>query len=233
MQVPQSDPQKAVVFDMDGVLFDSEPVHNQAWLDVLAPFGVTYPMEWFAPWSGVSDSRLAQYLADSGIVPCEADSLLRLKRERYRQIAGPRLRVFEGVADGLARLRECGRRIALCTSCTLAEARYSLDAGGVLRYFDELITIDDVARPKPAPDPYVLAARRLGREPRQCYAVEDSESGIQSAWTAGLSVLAVANSCPVGNLNLALRVFPGTAAVIGWLVEGNRTSTLPEARAFR
>jgi beta-phosphoglucomutase len=187
--VPEFD---AILFDFDGVLIDSEPVHFACWAEVLAPLGVSLDWEWFlAHGIGIDDRQMMRDIAAGCDPPRIWESLWErypAKRDlfRARMLAAPPFP--PSIREMLERLRP-DYRMAVVTSSGRAEIEPMLEAAGLNRYFDTLVCSRDAARHKPAPDPYLLAAGRL--EARKPLVVEDSPAGMASARAAGFEVLEV------------------------------------------
>jgi sugar-phosphatase len=182
----------AVLFDMDGTLIDSMAGSLQAW----------------ARWATEHDVDPA-YLADLGgrpaaqVIPAlltadrVADALARIEHLE-NEVAAEGIELLPGTAEALAALPP--DRVAIVTSCTrtLLAARL---AGSQLPRPREIVTFDDVEHGKPAPDPFLLGARRLGADPARCLAVEDAPAGLASARAAGCTTLAVGDTHPHDELD--------------------------------
>ncbi|MHB9024362.1 MAG: HAD family hydrolase [Armatimonadota bacterium] len=182
---------RGVIFDMDGVLCDSEPLHMRAWQQVLGPYGISVTTTWLAQWVGVADSVFAGYCVREYGVELSPEALLARKRDAYREITERELTLFPGVKDGIEWLHAHGILLAVATSSIRVEAERNLTRLGVLDYLTALVTANDVERLKPAPDAFLLAAERLGLAPDECAAFEDSAAGVAAAREAGCRVLAV------------------------------------------
>jgi len=206
---------KGLVFDLDGVLVDSEPLHMAAWRAALEEHDLSYPESWFANWVGVPDSDLAKHLVAHHDLAVSSTELRDSKRSCFRDLATHELKPFDGVLSGLASLRtSC--RIGCATGSARREARHALDAAGLLSFMDALVTADDVAHSKPFPDTYIRAADELGLPPGQCLAVEDSPTGLESAAKAGCRTIAVLTTHAESELS-ADQIFPDMAAALCWL----------------
>ena len=202
---------------MDGVLIDSEPLHLQAWREALQQVGLQFDDAWFAQWVGVPDTVLAEHVAAANELPVSSAALRDAKRERFRSLAASALRTYDGVLPGLQRLAACVH-LACATGSARREAVHALRVTGLDTVLETLVSADDVARSKPAPDTFLKAAELLGVEPGACVAVEDSPTGIAAAQTAGLRVLGVSTTHAAHELP-ALQVFPSTAAALQWVAE--------------
>jgi len=183
---------EAILFDFDGVLADTEPVHCACWAEVLRPMGVTLTWDFYRRCCiGIDDREMLRMMAADAHPPRDWRELWALypaKQEifRARVLAAP---PFDPRLDAfLARLHTTCK-LAVVSSSACAEIDPLLDAGGLRHHFDTLIGGDSVVHHKPAAEPYRLAAERLGV--RSALVVEDSQAGIESGRAAGFEVLAV------------------------------------------
>ena len=182
---------RAAVFDMDGLLLDSEPGWERAEIELHARRGLPYTEEDRRASLGRSVGEVVTtFTRRFGLPPSDEPAVRRelmdLVRAEYRAGHPPRPGAVELVErlDGRMPLG-----VASNTSRDLVEP--ALEAAGIADAFDVVVTVDDVARPKPAPDLYELACRRLGVDPADAIAFEDSDAGVRSASAAGLTVVAV------------------------------------------
>jgi HAD superfamily hydrolase (TIGR01509 family) len=207
-----------VVFDLDGVVADSEPLHIRAWVQVLDGLGVgpeSLGRDVLAAWVGVPDAEIVGGLAQRFALPLTAEQLLDRKRAAYRALVPEALAAFPGVPEELASWD--GVPLGMATATPRREAELMLRTLGLTGVFRVLITRDDVQRPKPAPDCYLLAASRLGLDPARCAAVEDAPYGVKAARAAGMHVLGVTTSYPAERLGEAHRLFSTVPQAIRWL----------------
>jgi HAD superfamily hydrolase (TIGR01509 family) len=182
----------SILFDFDGVLADTEPVHCACWAEVLAVEGIA--LEWGMyreRFLGIDDREMLRLLAAQAARPVAWEDLWKLypaKKDRFRASVmaappfDPALREFLSALDGRYAL-------AVVSSSSCSEIEPMLEAGGLRRYFRTVVGGENVKHHKPAPDPYLLAAERLGL--RAPLVVEDSEAGLASGRAAGFEVLAV------------------------------------------
>jgi beta-phosphoglucomutase len=181
----------AILFDFDGVLLDSEPLHWACWTEALAPLGIHVEWEYYRDhYLGVADRDMIPIIAARAHPPRNWESLWErypVKRECLRKrLEQPPF--LPDLADLLGELRR-GRKLAVVSTSVRVEVEPALIAGGLRPYFDAVITGENTARHKPAPDPYLLAAQRLSAQ--NPLVLEDSEPGIASGRAAGFEVLAV------------------------------------------
>ncbi|MGH7904703.1 MAG: HAD family hydrolase [Candidatus Dormibacteraceae bacterium] len=194
-----------VVFDMDGVIVDSEAVHELATVSYLRHIGVELDV------GELTRSMYGRRTLD--LSRALAARIGRPAGEVYegRELIGQDLRPMPGLREAIGRLRRAGIRLALATSATRGYADQVLRALSLTEDFEVAVTGDDVRNGKPDPEIYLLAAFRLAADPTHCAAVEDSPNGVASAAAAGMHAVAVPNDATRG-----LR-FPGAAAVVAGL----------------
>ena len=183
---------EAILFDFDGVLLDSEPVHCDCWREVLGPLGVAVTWEVYeAHCVGASDRDMMQIFARLRDPPADP-ALLWEQYERKKQIFRARMEVNPPFAAGVTEFfRELSRnyQLAVVSSSARAEIEPLLEAAGVRQYLETMVCGEDVERHKPAPDPYLLAGRILGIQ--RALVVEDSSQGLESARAAGFEAVRV------------------------------------------
>ncbi len=193
-----------VIFDCDGVLVDSEALSLSALLGMIRTAGGSIGEDAaYEHFLGKSMKSVREILArDFGLVVTDAhltDMRVELMR-RFRE----ELRPVPGVSEMLPRL---GLPYCVASSGTLDRIRYALDVTGLLGLFEpHLFSAAMVARGKPAPDLFLLAAERMGAAPNACLVVEDSPAGVAAARAAGLTVFALTGGAPAGNPALKARL---------------------------
>ena len=186
-------PVGAVIFDMDGLLIDSE----QVWDDVRERLAADWGGRWHSgaqrDMMGMSAPEWSRYMHDViGLpqTPAEIDGeVVRRMEERYRT----ELPLIPGAVEAVGRLA-ARWPLGLASSSNLPLIRLALASSGLAALFDVVVSSEEVAHGKPSPDVYLEAARRLGVEPVQAAAVEDSHNGILAARAAGMRVIAVPNA---------------------------------------
>ena len=204
---------RAAVFDFDGVLVDSEPLHFQALRDAMQPEGITVTREdYYAKYLAYDDrGAIRRVLEDHGISPDaqQLDRIALLKVARFAEVL-KNVTFFPGARD-VVRALGAEMPLAIASGARHAEIEAILSAGGLREPFSVIVGADDVPRTKPDPAPYLVAARGLaafvpGLTPADCLAFEDSVPGIASALAAGMKVVGVAHSYPPEKLRIAHRV---------------------------
>ncbi len=201
----------AVIFDFDGVLADSEPLHFEAFRRVLRREGIELgEREYYERYLGFDDAgALRAVLGDRGRPADDAlvDELVRTKLDVFPQVLDNRQVLFAGAAECVLRL---GARVplAIASGALSHDIDLILGGSGLRERFRAIVAADHTARSKPDPEPYLRAVERLEAAgaipsqtpPRRIVAIEDSRWGLQSARGAGLTTIAVTTSYPAGEL---------------------------------
>jgi HAD superfamily hydrolase (TIGR01509 family) len=180
----------AVIFDMDGLLLESERAIVETQRQAAAALQVAIEPAWWLGMVGYTDAMCRERLV-ALVGKVTADALLARSQAAYLAMAEAGLPHRPGVVALLDWLRAAQVPCAVATSTGHPLAERKLAAAGLLDYFDTVCTSSDVAQPKPAPDIYRLAARRLGVPPARCLALEDSPTGVRAALAAGMTAIQV------------------------------------------
>jgi HAD superfamily hydrolase (TIGR01509 family) len=181
---------EAVVFDLDGVLVDSEPVWEDVRRGLVAERGGHWDADSQRRVMGMSTGEWSAYLADELGVDLPAEAVAREVVDRMVRRYAERVPVLPGAAEAVRRLGAWWP-LGLASSSPPRLIRAVLDHEGLTGLFAVTMSTEEVARGKPAPDVYLAVARRLDVAPERCAAVEDSTNGLRSAHAAGLRVVAV------------------------------------------
>ena len=197
----------AILFDFNGVLVDDEPIHYQAFVEVLAPEGISLPLEDYQRYLGHDDrATFAGFLSERGrrVTDDQLRELVQRKQSAYLRLLGGGPRLFPGARELAEALHRLGIPLAIVSGARRVEIEPTLAACGLSALFSVVVAAEDVLSCKPDPEGYRLALRRLGAAERngRCpgIALEDAPAGISAARAAGLRCIAVANSCPADRL---------------------------------
>jgi HAD superfamily hydrolase (TIGR01509 family) len=188
---PVLTPFAAVVFDMDGTLLDTEAAFKTIVYEVVGGLGYEMREEVHLAMIGSSHERTAELLYEAYGVAFPHALFDTQCRDRMHERMEREVPVKTGAREMLAELSERGIPMAVATSTRAVNALTHLGNAGLLGFFSAVVTRDDVIHPKPHPEPYLLAAERLGLAPRDCLAVEDSHSGVRAAHAAGMRTVMV------------------------------------------
>jgi beta-phosphoglucomutase len=215
-------PARAVIFDMDGVVLASPPMHLASWQQTLAPLGIELSAEELFPLEGTPTELTAQRLTERFLGQAcsdeEARRLAARKRALFREQFNPTL--VPGVGPLLHDLRGRGYRLGLVTGSARSVVDESLAPTGVTGLFEAVVAGDQVTHGKPDPEPYRTAAALLGLPARECLAVENAPLGIRSARAAGMDCVALETTLDAEQLLAAgaSRVFGQARALRRWLL---------------
>ena len=183
---------EAVVFDLDGVLLESEQVWNAAKEELTTELGGQWRESAPRDMMGMSSTEWSRYMSDELAVGLEPQEISAEVVRRLERIYRERLPRLPGAEQAVRALRSHWP-LALASSSNREIIDLALELLGVSDCFGATVSSEEVARGKPAPDVYLEAARRLGVRPERCAAIEDSENGIRSAQAAGMRVIAIPN----------------------------------------
>ena len=181
----------AVIFDLDGVLADSEPWWNQIDAKLLAEYGVSYRGEYHRNVLGVSYQLAVEFYKNAFHISASTEELMRRRGEIATDFFANRVGLFPSAKTTLEQLREMKLPLAVATSSVSASARPLLDRTGIKSLFSVVITGDEVQQGKPHPDIYLRAAKKLGISPEACLVIEDSLAGIAAGKAANMRVAAI------------------------------------------
>jgi beta-phosphoglucomutase family hydrolase len=179
------------IFDLDGTLIDSMPVHYRAWDAALRQEGLRGPLDedFFYSLGGVPTRRVAELLAEHYGLKIDPDQVFHRKEAIFTEML-PKVALIEPVV-AIARRVARTRPVSVASGGPLAIVRRSLELAGLAALFPVVVSSDDVVHGKPAPDMFLLAATRMGVRPERCLVFEDAEPGVQGALAAGMTVVRV------------------------------------------
>jgi HAD superfamily hydrolase (TIGR01509 family) len=194
----------AVVFDMDGVLTDSEPLINAAAVQMFYEFGLEVRPEDFHPFVGTGENRYLGGVAEKYGFAVDVAEAKRRTYEIYLELVPGQLEAFPGAVELVLACRREGLRVAVASSADRIKIDANLEKIGLPPSgWDAIVTGDDVEHKKPAPDIFLAAASRLGVGVGACVVVEDAVNGIEAAKAAGMRCVAVAQTFAVEQLRAA------------------------------
>ena len=192
-----------VIFDMDGVLVDSGPAHQESWRVLARRHGKQVSDETFARTFGMRSSDIIRLLWGEDLGGGEVQALDDEKEATYRELITGNVPLMPGCRETLAALRDAGLCLAVATSGPPANVALVLREGGLDEYFQATVHGFDIQRGKPAPDCFVLAAERIDLERSQCVVVEDAPVGVEAALAADMPVIGLAGTHPAAALTEA------------------------------
>lgn len=194
---------QAILFDLDGVIVDSEAMHNEAVAAVMAAHGVMLPPALFDEFMGIPDEVLLAHINRTYLADRFATAdLLAQKQVAYLAMAH-RLQSIPGAVEFIRVARPYFRGFAVATSSLRSNQLLAFDRFDLHDYFDVAVTAEDVEHTKPDPEPYRRAAERLGQPVTACVVIEDSVNGIRSGRSAGCRVVGLTTTYPASTLAAA------------------------------
>jgi beta-phosphoglucomutase len=186
---------RAVLWDMDGTLIDSEQLHWISWRETMANEGIAITREQFlASFGQRNDSILPRWLGASA-TPERIEKIANAKEELYRSLVRETgMSPLPGVASWLHRLHEQGWLQAIASAAPRANIEVILEALSATHFFQGIVSAEDVHKGKPDPEVYLTAAARVGAVPNRCIVVEDTVAGIEGARRAGMRSIGVSHN---------------------------------------
>jgi beta-phosphoglucomutase len=195
---------KAIIFDFDGVLVDSEKLHHQAFNEIFRPLGVQISIrEYFDRFVGMTDEELFRLIDKEKNLHLSEEQLQKLFRDKavsFKQLAIAQAAVIDGVPQFLKLLADNKIPMAVCSGALLEEIEMILKGTGLRDYFEAIVSAEQVSRGKPDPEGFLLALKLLNKKsqtlikPSDCIVIEDSRWGLEAAKAAGMRAVAITNS---------------------------------------
>ena len=214
---------RAVIFDFDGVITDSEVLHLRSFNKVLAQYGVEISTkDYYKEYLGLSDFDCFKVLVNKKVLQKPAEGIEHLAKEKtaaFEKLAKTEGRIIEGVRDFLQMLSQDNIPMAICSGALLAEIELILEEARLRPFFEVIVSAEFVKKGKPSPEGFLLTLRKLNRNlrrtpdggqnpilPNQCIVIEDSHWGLEAARAAGMHTVAVTNSYDADQLTLAEKI---------------------------
>ena len=184
---------KAVLFDLDGTIIDSEWFYYKAWKAIMEEYGMELSShDWLTSFAGKTENQAFVVMQEKFGFTGDADAFFKRKKERVaQQYAEDEVSLMPGVQELIAYLHEQGTTMAVVTSSLRPVTEFNLTKYGLIHYFETLVTRSEITSPKPAPEPYELCLQRLGLDASECLVLEDSVTGATAAAAAGLTCFGV------------------------------------------
>jgi len=187
---------KAVIWDMDGVIADTAPYHLSALQEVFQKRGARFTKEDFRRNFGQRSDTIIRNTLGEQIAQSEIHTIAKEKEETFRKVVRQNIKPLPGAVELLKSLREHRFKIALASSAPIENIWLVTGSLSIDNCFHSIVTGQDVTEGKPSPQGFLLAARRLEVEPKNCIVIEDSVAGVTAAKRAGMRCLAITNTHP-------------------------------------
>jgi len=211
---------QAVLFDHDGTLVNSEPVHLELWNTVLKTYGVQLTEQQYKDlYAGVPTPANAVNLVKRFGIPADAVALAKAKNlQTAKYLEQQSFPLMPGVTHTVSSLHQSGLKLGVVTGASANGVRATLGANQLESLFSATVSGDDVMRSKPEPDCYLLALERLSLKPEDCVAIEDTEHGLRAAALAGIACLAIPTEMTRNHdFSLATAVLPNMNAAFEYI----------------
>lgn len=209
-----------IIFDLDGLLIDSEIISYQLYCDLTAIYGHTFSMEQYIhDYSGRTGVQNMQLLIETCRLPISLEEGLTFAEKKEREYLEKGVNLKPGAAELLSYLKKNQYQILLASSSTRERAQGVLSRNGIAAFFDHMVFGVEVNRGKPYPDIFQKACEYAKEPPENCLVLEDSESGIQAAHAAGIDVICIPDMKEPGPEfeNMSAAKLSSLLDVIGWL----------------
>ncbi|NOI82921.1 HAD family phosphatase [Vibrio tubiashii] len=182
---------KAVLFDMDGLIFDTESIYKLSWQYAASEQNLDLSDDFYQQFIGVQDPECERILAEYFQDALDLSRYKQVRDDHFHRLRSNGIAFKPGFDQLFQDIKRRGLATAIVTSSHLAEVKHNFATSGYLPQFDLVITAEDVERGKPYPDCYQMACTRLGLTAEECLVLEDSNNGVKAALAAGCPVVMV------------------------------------------
>ena len=207
---------KAIIFDFDGVITDSEVLHLRAFNRSLVPYGVEISTkDYYTNYLGFSDFDCYKTLVDNGLLKIDERQIAGIIKEKskiFEVLSKTEGQTIEGVHEFLQMLEKNKIPMAICSGSLLVEIEVMLEESRLRHFFCEIVSAEQVKKGKPHPEGFLLALKKLNKNSHppiaagECIIIEDSQWGLQAGKAAGMHTVAVTNSYEAGQLTMAEKI---------------------------
>ncbi len=194
---------KAVIFDLDGVIINSEPLHDESTAIVLQKNGISISEKERKQFLGLNDKEIfSQVVKENKLKKTPEDLIQEREKVYFDLIKKKGLDLFPGVLEAIQKFSK-RYKLAITTSSEKSKVDFTLKKFNLSQYFPIIITGEDITKGKPDPEPYIKTIKQLGVKSKECLVIEDSINGMKSALDAGCFCIAVTNTFPAAQLKQA------------------------------
>ena len=207
---------RAIIFDFDGVITDSEVLHLRAFNQSLVPYGIEISTkDYYTNYLGYNDFDCYKALIDNGLLKIDERKIrdiIKVKSKIFEELTKTEGRTIEGVHEFLQMLEENKIPMAICSGALLVEIEVMLQESGLRHFFAEIVSAEQVKKGKPHPEGFLLGLKKLNETCHppiaadECIIIEDSHWGLQAGKAAGMHTVAVTNSYDAEQLTIAEKI---------------------------
>jgi beta-phosphoglucomutase family hydrolase len=194
---------KAIIFDMDGVLINSLPMHIKIWKQVFSSCNIPFSLEFFNNLNGSSSKEIAKYLINHFSLDCSIAFILEQKYSLEEKYKESEITLFSDTLFVLKYLKKLNIKTAIGTSSKKEMFEFIDSKFNLSSFVDSVVYADLVKKSKPAPDIFLLAAKKIAVNPNDCFVVEDAVNGVLAANSAGMTSVAITNTCDSSHFPMA------------------------------
>lgn len=215
---------KAIIFDFDGLLVDTEIISYRVYKELLKPYGYELTMQDYAQnYSGKTETNNVMNLISAYKLPWSQEEGMEKVQNKEKEILAEGVNLKKGAIELLHFLKENGYKTAIATSSTKERAIKILNDHGIYNLFDEFVFAEDITRSKPNPDVFLKAVEKLQVDINDCFVLEDSETGIEASVNAGIPVICIPDikRPDMNHRTKAAAVFDSLYDVIGFFQSGD------------
>lgn len=217
---------KAILFDHDGTLVDSEPTHYEMWEIILKSYGIALTIEeYMQRYAGVPTNSNAQMMIDyySSLTVSPSTLIQAKNTATHAFLSTQAFPLMQGAEEAINFFKDKGLELAVVTGAGAEGVKATINTHDLHRYFSTVVSGDEVKNSKPAPDCYLLATQRLGIDPSECIAIEDTENGVAAAVSANVTCVAVSSSMSKHHdFSKAAKVFMNLNDAKEWITENHK-----------
>lgn len=189
---------KAIIFDMDGVLINSQPLHFEAEKRAIAHFGYNITYEELKFYLGWNEEAFWKHVKARYMISATIEELKSVERPMLEELLKKELKPNKNLQELLERLKSKGLKLAVASSAPKKWVIMTLEGLGITKFFDAAVSGEEVKKSKPAPDIFLAAARQIGIDPKNCAVIEDAPDGITAANAAGIYSIVIKNKINEG-----------------------------------
>lgn len=226
---------KGVIFDLDGVLVHTEGLHYLSWVEVLKPFGINFSKEEYFNYAGKREHIIGAEIKKVYNLNINEEELTNRKiKVISKWIKSKKLELMPYAREAIKYFLDKKLKLAVCSGSVKDQTILKLKKKSLYSFFPVIVSGDEVKRGKPYPDIYLLTAKKLGLKPQECLAFEDTQYGLESAKSAGLTCFAVPSEySKKQDFSKADKIFKNLKGVVEWFKKLNdKTNGLDFGKKF-